>query len=134
MVQQAFLEGRKYAPAQLGNVLVLGLGKSGKASINYLLDLLGTRVNSLYVAAGKRSADAEEWARGAVERGARVEFDVESFKDSFDLCIASPGISQFSDFYLNAQQASDEIMSEVEFAWRESASDSRWIAITGTNG
>ncbi|MFR3092082.1 MAG: Mur ligase family protein [Eggerthella lenta] len=26
------------------------------------------------------------------------------------------------------------MISEVEFAWRESAADSRWVAVTGTNG
>ena len=50
------------------------------------------------------------------------------------LCIASPGISQFSAFYEAAAAVSAEVISEVEFAWRESAADSRWVAVTGTNG
>ena len=134
MTDKAFLEGRKYARAQLGRVLVLGLGVSGKAGARYFLDLLGTRVEALHIAAGKRNDAAEAWAAQAVARGAVVSFDTESFSESYDLCIASPGISEFSDFYLNAAAASTEIISEVEFAWRESAADSRWIAITGTNG
>ena len=134
MIDAALIEGRKHAPSQLGRVLVLGLGKSGIASANYLINLLGTRVESILVAAGKRNERAEEWAQAARQRGARVVFDLEAFDERFDLCIASPGISQFSDFYLNAQAASSEIMSEVEFAWRESESDSQWVAITGTNG
>lgn len=134
MAETAFLEGRKHAPVCLGRVLVLGLGKSGRACADYLAKLLGTRVESLFVAGGKSSESAEAWAVSARERGAQVVFDCESFDERFDLCIASPGISQFSDFYRNAQQASCEIISEVEFAWRESASDSRWVAVTGTNG
>lgn len=134
MTHIELLEGRKCAPVQLGDVLILGLGKSGLACADYLIALLGTRVASLTVAAGKSNEKAEAWAARSREAGACVEFDLESFDRSFDLCIASPGISEFSDFYLNAAAVSDEIMSEVEFAWRESATDSRWVAITGTNG
>lgn len=134
MAETAFLEGRKHAPARLGSVLVLGLGKSGKACADYLMGFLDTRVESLFVAGGKSSEGAEAWASSARERGARVVFDLESFDERFDLCIASPGISQFSDFYRNAAAASGELISEVEFAWRESSSDSRWVAVTGTNG
>lgn len=134
MTHIELLEGRKHAPVQLGDVLILGLGKSGLACADYLSRLLGTRVASLTVAAGKSNEKAEAWAAGARKAGVCVEFDLEQFDRAFDLCIASPGISEFSDFYLNAAAASNEIMSEVEFAWRESAADSRWVAITGTNG
>lgn len=134
MTHIELLEGRKHAPARLGDVLILGLGKSGLACADYLISLLGTRVASLTVAAGKSNEKAEAWAARARAAGACVEFDLERFERKFDLCIASPGISEFSDFYLNAAAASGEIMSEVEFAWRESAVDSQWVAITGTNG
>lgn len=134
MAETAFLEGRKHAPVHLGSVLVLGLGKSGMSCARYLLDLLGTRVDALFVAGGKGNDEAFAWASGACERGAQVVFDKEDFDQRFDLCIASPGISQFSDFYRNAAAVSGEIISEVEFAWRESAADSRWVAVTGTNG
>ena len=134
MTHVELLEGRKHAPVCLGDVLILGLGKSGLAAADYLISLLGTRVASLTVAAGKPNERAEHWAEGARAAGAVVEFSMESFDRRFDLCIASPGISEFSDFYLNARKASSEIMSEVEFAWRESSLDSRWVAITGTNG
>lgn len=134
MDQSAFLNGRKQARTQLGRVLVLGLGVSGKACVNYLLDLLNTRVEGLTVMAGPSNAAALAWAESAKARGAQVLFDTETMPGSFDVCIASPGISEFGSFYQAAAQASAEIISEVEFAWRESASDSRWIAITGTNG
>lgn len=132
-----FVEGRKYAPEDLGRVLVLGLGKSGRAAIDYLLPLLGTRVRQLAVAAGA-SAAADGEARAFVERlrahGVRAEFDHERIEGAYDLCIASPGIPQTSAFYASAAAASAEVVSEVEFAWRESAEDARWVAITGTNG
>lgn len=128
------IEGRKAAAATLGDVLVLGLGKSGKAVARYCLDLLGSRVNSLTIAAGEPNDDARAFARECERRGAKVYFDRYTFEKRYDLCIASPGISQFSRFYENAAAASSAVISEVEFAWRESRADSRWIAVTGTNG
>ena len=113
------IEGKKYAPEHLGRVLVLGLGKSGHAALDYLLPLLGTRVDALAVAAGGNDAVAPL---------------VQAVGGSFDLCIASPGIPEISEFFQSAKAASVELVSEVEFAWRESDESSTWVAITGTNG
>lgn len=124
---------RKAAPEFLGDVLVLGLGKTGEAVCEYCL-AEGDRIASLTVAAGAKSDASLALAKRLEARGAQVVFDTISFADTYDLCIASPGISQFSEFYQNAQNAAREVISEVEFAWRESARDSVWIAITGTNG
>ena len=52
----------------------------------------------------------------------------------FDVCIASPGIPFWHELYVRGAELSDELISEVEFAWRESDEDSTWVAITGTNG
>ena len=134
MADREMMEGRKAAPARLGRVLVLGLGKSGRACADYLRPLIGTRVEELAVAAGAPGEEALAWAEAARADGADVRFDHEDIEGSYDLCIASPGISQFSDFYRSAQAASAEVVSEVEFAWRESAATSRWVAVTGTNG
>ncbi|MCR5583060.1 MAG: UDP-N-acetylmuramoyl-L-alanine--D-glutamate ligase [Eggerthellaceae bacterium] len=130
----SFISGRKSAPAHLGRVLILGLGKSGKAAASYCASLMGTRVESLHIAGGTSNEDAIAFARTCQEAGATVEFDTQVIAGSYDLCIASPGISEFSEFYLSAKAASTEIISEVEFAWRESAESSVWVAITGTNG
>lgn len=129
----------KHAPQTLGRVLILGLGKSGQAAARYCADLLGSRVRELYVAAGVASPTSEAFARELETAGATVAFGDEALQAfaevaPFDICIVSPGISEFSDLYLRAQSLSDEIMSEVEFAWRESAPESTWIAISGTNG
>ncbi len=124
---------RKAAPRSLGDVLVLGLGKTGEAVCDYCLEQ-GDRVTSLTVAAGAKSAASCSVAARLEAQGAQVVFDVTSFSKTYDLCIASPGISQFSEFYQNALASSREVISEVEFAWRESKRDSVWIAITGTNG
>ena len=129
------IAGKKHAPKFLGRVLILGLGKSGTAAAEYCLDVLGSRVEALAVAAGAPGEAALAWAEGAREkRGAVVLFDHETIEGTYDLCIASPGISENSPFYRSAAAASSEVISEVEFAWRESDASSKWVAITGTNG
>lgn len=128
------LPHKKYAPCSLGRVLIIGLGKSGMAATRYLSALVGTRVESVFVAAGEKNTKAQDFAQRYENAQVTFAFECETFTEHYDLCIASPGISQFSDFYQNAAAASREIISEAEFAWRESDADSRWIAITGTNG
>lgn len=128
------LPGSHAAAARLGDVLVLGLGKSGCAAADYLLDRLGGRVSSVAIAAGPDNDYSRERGAAFEARGARVLFDHYRIEGRYDLCIASPGISQFEDFYRSAQAACGEIISEVEFAWRESALADRWVGITGTNG
>lgn len=128
------IAGKKHAPKFLGRVLILGLGKSGTAAAEYCLDVLGSRVEVLAVATGAPGEAALAWAEGARERGAVVLFDHETIEGTYDLCIASPGISENSPFYRSAAAASAEVISEVEFAWRESDASSKWVAITGTNG
>lgn len=141
MSESKLLAGRKAAPEQLGDVLVLGLGSSGRAVVDYCMPLLGTRVRSLSIAAGKPSEKAEQVAQADRAAGAQVRFGddavaplAQAVGGHFDVCIASPGIPERSDFYQSAVAASSEVIAEVEFAWRESAQDSRWVAITGTNG
>ena len=141
MEKSALIEGRKHAPRHLGRVLVLGLGKSGRAAVAYLLPLLGGRVEALAIAAGARTEASEAFADAARASGALVAFEDDApgvlaaeAGGSFDLCVASPGISQFSTFYQAAAAVSAEVVSEVELAWRESSKESRWVAVTGTNG
>ena len=130
---------RKGTDGRLGRVLVLGLGKSGRSTANYCLRELGGRVEDLAIAAGAPSEEGERFAEGVRARGARVVFGDEApgllaQEGRFDVCVASPGIPPHSPLYLAAGAVSDEVISEVEFAWRESAADSVWVAVTGTNG
>lgn len=120
----------------LGNVLVLGLGKSGRSVARYCADLLGTRVQSVFVAAGQENRAAREFLEDFSQEGFAFAFGDDGVpKDrTFDICIASPGIPFWHDLYLAGQQVSKELISEMEFAWRESKPNSIWVAITGTNG
>ena len=123
------------SPGLLGRVLVLGLGKSGKSVARYCAGLLGDRVEALFIAAGAENEDS----RGFVESLSGVEYAfgddaVSGDMGRFDLCIASPGIPYWHELYQRGLAVSDELISEVEFSWRESAPESTWVAITGTNG
>lgn len=124
----------KYAPTRLGRVLILGLGKSGKACARYCSQLLGTRIDALCIAAEDAHDEDYDFIRGLGNDAIEIQLGDSVVQGSFDLCIASPGISQFSDYYQQALSISVELISEVEFAWRESKVDSQWVAITGTNG
>lgn len=133
------LASRKQAPVDLGRVLVLGLGKSGAAVAAYCTALLGSRVRSVTVALSEdtpanRCAAQEQEAQGAQVALGADAVDAALVPGAFDLCIASPGISEFSPLYRCAAESSVELIGEVEFAWRESTADSVWVAVTGTNG
>lgn len=112
----------------MSNVLVLGLGKAGLAAARHAL----AAGDSLTVYAGPSSEASLQAARPLQDAGARVVFDTEEVQGSYELCIASPGISQNSAFYKSAQAASAELVGECEYAYRLSPHD--WLAVTGTNG
>ncbi|HIS41154.1 MAG TPA: UDP-N-acetylmuramoyl-L-alanine--D-glutamate ligase [Candidatus Aphodovivens avistercoris] len=134
----AGLEGaRNAAPESLGRVLVLGLGVSGKAVVRYLLPQVGSRVSSLTIAAGSADEATRAWVEGLRGPSVEVRFGCETVEGAWDLCVASPGISEFGELYRSAQAclpADGEVISEVELAWRECPADARWVAVTGTNG
>lgn len=131
---ETIMEGTKHAPVKLGRVLILGLGKSGNAAARYCLQRLDARVESVTVYAGATTQASSTLGEELVRAGAQVLFDTEDVQGAYDVCIVSPGISQFAAFYHAAEEASREVVSEVEFAWRESAAHSKWVAVTGTNG
>ncbi len=128
------LPGKRFAPAHLGRVLVVGLGKSGMAAVRYCAGLLGGRVESLTVSAGKPNAAAEAFVESFAGSGIDFRFVYEDIQEQFDLCIVSPGIADTSALYASAKAASKELVSELEFAWRESDTAAVWVGITGTNG
>ena len=137
MLDKELLPGTKQAYARLGRVLILGVGNSGRALVEYLLNVAAedpARVDAIAVAYGDASEDAlvdfRAWSTAHPDLIALSQ----NVEGEFDLCLASPGISNLSDLYAAGRAASAELIGEVEFAWRESAANSRWAAITGTNG
>ena len=111
------------------NVLVVGLGKTGEATADFLLRR-GARVKI----SEKKTADALGPAVAAwTARGAEVEAGghrVESFRAA-DLIIPSPGVPLLPE-YAAAREAGVPILSEIELAYR--FLKGRIIGITGTNG
>lgn len=113
------------------SLLVLGQGSTGLDVVEWALRHLDDRVTSVTVYGGASSAPTAS-TRALEARGARFVHGTESVAGEYDVCVASPGISEFSDFFSSARAASGEIMGEPEFAFR--LSPERWCAITGTNG
>ncbi len=117
------------------SLLVLGQGKTGLDVVRWALPHLGSgdncRVSSVTVYGGGQSRPNDE-TRALEEQGVSFVFGTETVEGSYDVCVASPGISEFSDFFASARAASDQIMGEPEFAYR--LSPERWCAVTGTNG
>lgn len=116
---------------ELGDVLVLGMGMTGVYVARYLAARLGGRVSSVTLYGGRSAAESPE-VEELRSQGVHVVLGSEEVQGHYDLCIASPGISEISAFFCSARACSREIIAEPEFAWRESPED--WVAITGTNG
>ena len=116
-----------------GDVLVLGLGRSGRATVRYLASLADSGAPlSVTVADEAAEETVGSMAKEMRALGARVLTGAHFVPGSFDLVVASPGISPGSVLISSARAAASEVISEVELAWRVSRSP--WIAITGTNG
>ena len=113
------------------DLLVLGLGSTGLAVARWGAAHLGERVRSVTVYGGAASAPSAE--TDALEAaGVSFVFGTELVEGDYDVCVASPGISEFSAFFARGREHALAIMGEPEFAWR--LSPEHWIAVTGTNG
>ncbi len=112
----------------MSRILVLGLGRAGTAAARHAL-AAGDEV-TVYagLAASNKDAAVVELAKA----GAQVVCGTEDVSGSYDLCVASPGISANSSFYAAGRAHATELVGECEYAFRLSSQD--WIAITGTNG
>lgn len=117
--------------AVLGRVVVLGMGQTAEAVARYLASLEPGRVTSVTVVGGAKSSAGDRSER-LEELGATVVLGTDEVPGEYDLCVASPGISEFSELFGNARAASARVIGEPELAWEESPE--RWIGITGTNG
>lgn len=115
----------------LGDVVVLGLGKTGICVADYLAGQLGGRVTSVTLYGGLKAAQSDA-SLELEQKGVHVVYGSESIEGLYDLAIASPGIPEHSSFFQSARLHANEVIGEPEFAFRESPS--RWVAITGTNG
>lgn len=112
----------------MSNTLVLGLGKAGAAAAKHAL----SEGDNVTVYAGLSADPQSEQVCELADAGAHVVCGTEDVEGSYDLCIASPGISENSAFYAAGKAHASELVGECEYAYR--LSPDMWIAITGTNG
>ena len=116
-----------------GDILVLGLGRSGEAAARYSAKLVTAgRAVSVTVCDGADSADKRELAVELRDQGVTVNLGCAEVAGSFDLCIVSPGIPPHAPVMRTARVCAQRLISEIEFAFLES--DHQWVAVTGTNG
>ncbi|MFQ9675550.1 MAG: UDP-N-acetylmuramoyl-L-alanine--D-glutamate ligase [Eggerthella lenta] len=139
MASRELIANRKHAPHHLGRVLVLGLGKSGRAAVAYLLPLLDGRVEALAVAAGRAGAASRD-SQPRHAASALVAFEDGRWacwrprRAGRSTCASRPRHLAVLGLLRAAARPYRPGDQRVEFAWRESAADSRWVAVTGTNG
>jgi UDP-N-acetylmuramoylalanine--D-glutamate ligase len=115
-----------------GEIAVIGLGKSGLA-VARLLVRRGFRVYA------SDSASSALMERGVAElRAAGATMDVGGHDlqriARASLVVVSPGVPPSSDALRSAIAARVPVVSEIEIGLRFIGSDTRYIAVTGTNG
>lgn len=112
-------------------VLVVGMGKSGKAAVRALHET-GSIVSCMDSSSlCKLSNDIKDYM--AINR-LKVYLGGEEPKSyaGFDMIVLSPGVPTDSHFVKKARKAGCEIIGELELAYR--LSKGTYAAITGTNG
>lgn len=113
------------------NVIVVGMGKSGKAATMALHEI-GCTVSCMDSGSlQKLPNDIKDYM---AEHRLRVYLGGEEPKSykNYDMMVVSPGVPLDKDFVKSAAKAGCEIIGELELAYR--LSKGRYVAITGTNG
>ena len=112
-------------------VLILGLSKSGISAAEYAI----TKGYQVYLSEGNQPKEEyKDKIEELKNKGICVETGVhtDEFLSNSDFAITSPGISPKSEIFQRLNDMNIPIISEVEFAYRNT--DTPFIAITGTNG
>ena len=117
-----YLKGKK--------ILVVGLGKSGKAAVEALNEL-GALVS------GQDNSPADKLNTQFLKymENNSIPSYLGMLPDdmaSYDMLVLSPGVPTDLDFIKAAENAGVEIIGELELAYR--ITEGRYVAITGTNG
>lgn len=110
-------------------VLILGLSKSGISAAKFAVK----NGYDVYLTESKSEVN-ELQVQELKGLGVKVEYGSHSdeFIEETSFAVTSPGIPPKSEIFKRLQAKNIEIISEVEFAYRNS--DTPFIAITGTNG
>lgn len=120
-------------------IAIVGLGKSGRASLKVLGELTQATLSAW-------DADMTALARIAGSRvdTAGSDLDAASLARKVlawhpDIIIPAPAIAEVGPLFEAAREADVELWSEIELAWRLRAMDEQgnyapWLCVTGTNG
>lgn len=110
-------------------VLVVGLGRSGVASLKVLVKL-GAVVS---VQDTKEESKIDEELRRYLEKNkVKCYFGRDPDARDQDMLVLSPGVSPTLEFIEDARKAGVEIIGELELGYR--LAKGKFVAITGTNG
>ncbi len=116
-----------------GDILVVGLGRSGEAVALYLARLAKRgEVASVTVADESCTAELSSRAEKLRAAGVTVALGAADVAGPFALAVVSPGLAPSRPLMRSALEHSARVVSEIEFAFERSHSP--WIAVTGTNG
>lgn len=115
----------------LGDVVVLGLGKTGMGVAECLAGCVGSSVRSVTLYGGARSVE-DNATKVLRHMGVRVVLGTEDIQGMYDTAVVSPGIPPHAAFFQAACAHAAKVVGEPELAWL--LSPERWVAITGTNG
>ena len=123
--------GKEYIQSLNGKkVLVVGLGKSGKAAARAL-----NEAGAVVFVQDSKTADHldTQFIRYMQNEGITAYLGSKpEDMTAFDMLVLSPGVSPALDYIEEARRAGTEIIGELELAYR--LGDGQFIAITGTNG
>ncbi|MGV8082484.1 MAG: UDP-N-acetylmuramoyl-L-alanine--D-glutamate ligase [Coriobacteriia bacterium] len=118
---------------RIHDLLVLGLGKSGRATALRGAELMRAgEVSSVTVIDSADTPALRATAEELRALGIEVRLGQACVEGSFDYAIASPGIKPASPLMESAKASGAHVVSEIEFAFVRS--ERTWVAITGTNG
>lgn len=111
-------------------VLVIGMGKSGRAAVEVLCGLGA-------VVSVQDSNTADKMDAGFVDflkkNNVKMYFgEIPEDMSVFDMLVMSPGVPTDLPFVCAARDAGAEIVGELELAYR--ITEAKYVAITGTNG
>jgi len=116
-----------------GRIAVLGLGRSGRAVVEWALARTAHTPDDVCVFVEHETPAMRDAVMEFAERGVRVELGVADFIDEdFAFVAASPGIAPHRPLLASALASGVPVVSELEIAYQ--VSKAPFIAITGTNG
>ena len=112
------------------NILVVGMGKSGKAAVSALVTN-GARV-SIQDSKPEADFDAEFLSEMREKDVTAFLGRVPEDMSAFDMLVLSPGVPPALGFVADAKASGAEVIGELELAYR--LCEGKFVAITGTNG